>query len=67
VLARRPAQHGRARRDRAIEAVEEQIRWCRLWNGRTEDDVPKFEGERIRLEKRLRDLLDEPDEDGDGS
>jgi hypothetical protein len=47
------------RTDRALAGVEEQIRWCAFgWNGRTAKDVPQFEAERLRLEARLRALLD---------
>ena len=48
------------RLDRAVEAVEEQIRFCRFgWYGRTPADEPHYEPERVRLEQRLRELLDD--------
>ncbi len=46
----------------ALEEVEEQLRWCRFgWGGRTDADAPKFDAERLRLEARLREVLDEED------
>lgn len=48
------------RLQKALEDVEEQLRWCRFgWNGRSEKDAPKFDLERMLLEERLRELLDD--------
>lgn len=47
------------RLDRAVEAIEVQIRACRFgWNGRTPADEARYEPERVRLEQRIRELLD---------
>lgn len=60
---RRAGKNEIRRIDRAIEAVEEQIRWCRFgWSGRREADIPTYDAERERLEQRLRQLLDDEPE-----
>lgn len=60
VGCRRSAEYERRRVQAALEQVEEQLRWCRFrWSGRSEADVPKFDAERMRLEGRLRELLDD--------
>jgi hypothetical protein len=60
---RRAREYELRRLERALFDVEEQIRACRFgWNGRTSRDEPKFEAERVRLEDRLRVLLDEPED-----
>ncbi len=57
---RRAAEYELRRLQKALEEVEEQIRWCRFgFNCRKESDIPKFDAERIRLEARLREVLDD--------
>jgi len=44
----------------ALDAIEEQLRWCRLdWNGRSEPQSGTYDTERERLEAKLRELLDD--------
>lgn len=60
VGCRRAAEYEARRLQRALEAVEEQIRECRLgFYGRSERNVPRFDLERQRLEERLREVLDD--------
>ncbi|WP_189110504.1 hypothetical protein [Streptomyces camponoticapitis] len=62
---RRAAEYELRRIQAALETVEGQIRSCRFgWGGRSmERDFPKYEAERVRLEARLRELLDDGSED----
>jgi len=47
------------RLQKALEEVEEQQRWCRLgWHGRRATQASTYEAERVRLEDRMRELLD---------
>jgi len=57
VGCRRAAEREIRRADRAIEAMEERARWARINNF----DAKQYEAERVRLEARLRDLLDDED------
>jgi len=46
----------------ALGDVEDQLRACRFgWFGRRGSDAPRFDAERLRLERRLRVLLDDED------
>ena len=61
---RRSAEYELRRIQRALESVEEQIRWCRFgWSGRRPDDEAKYEEERQRLEARLLVLVDDEETD----
>ncbi len=57
---RRAAEREIRRADRAVELVEEQLRWRRI-NGVRKTTLARFESERVRLEERLRLLLDDED------
>ena len=47
------------RLQKALEEVEEQQRWCRLgWHGRRAAQALTYEAERVRLEDRMRELLE---------
>ncbi len=57
---RRAMEYETRRLQTALDAIEEQLRWCRLgWNGRSESQSSKYDTERERLEARLRELLDD--------
>lgn len=61
---RRAAEYELRRIQSALEDVEGQIRWCRFkFNGRRPEQEPMFEAERLRLEARLRELLDDGGEE----
>lgn len=61
---RRAMEYETRRLQAALAEIEDQLRWCRLgWNGRRGSDTPKYDVERLRLEERLRELLDEPGPD----
>ncbi len=61
VGCRRAAEREIRRADRAIEQMEERARWARI-NNADRASVAKYDAERVHLEQRLRDLLDD-DED----
>ncbi len=51
------------RLQRALEAIEEQLTWCRLgWYARKPSDAARYDAERLRLESQLRELLDSEEE-----
>jgi len=56
------------RLQKALETVEQQLRWCRLGRhgGGTSQyeasQASRHEAERVRLEERMRELLDEDGE-----
>jgi ribosomal protein L40E len=57
---RRAAEYEAKRINKAIEEVEEQVRWCRFgWYSRTKRDIPKYQEELWRLEARLRAILND--------
>ncbi len=59
---RRAVEYELRRLQKALEDIEEQIRFCSLrWSGRRPDQRPALDAERVRLEDRLRDLLDDPE------
>lgn len=64
---RRAMEYELRRLQSALEDVEEQQRWCRLgWYGRSPAQATKYDGERLRLEDRLRELLDDDQENPTG-
>lgn len=59
---RRATEYELRRLQKALELVEEQARWCRFgWHGRRPTEAAKYDAERVRLEDRLRELLDDPE------
>ena len=49
---RRAMEYELRRLQKALEGVEEQLRWCRFgWGGRTKADAPKFDAVSTTLEK----------------
>lgn len=60
VACRRSAEREIRRLDRQIEAAEDRLYWCRI-NGAHEPALSRHEAERVRLEVRLRELLDDDD------
>lgn len=63
VGCRRAAEREIRRLDRALESVEDRLRYVRI-NGSHEPAARRYEAERVRLEHRLRELLADG---GDGS
>ncbi len=62
---RRAMEYELRRLQKGLEAIEEQLTWCRLgWNGRKPGVAHRYDQERVRLEGRMRVLLDEPDPPG---
>ncbi len=56
---RRAMEYELRRLQKGLEAIEEQLTWCRLgWNGRKPGDAHRYDEERLRLESRLCELLD---------
>ncbi len=57
---RRAAEREIRRADRAIEQMEDRARWAAI-NNQPAKQLAKYDTERLRLEERLRHLLDDED------
>lgn len=57
VGCRRASEYEIRRADRAVESMEERARWARINNF----EAKQYDAERLRLEARLRLLLDDED------
>ena len=60
VGCRRAAEREIRRADRAIQQMEDALRWARI-NNADRASLAKYETERVRLEERLAVLLDDED------